>query len=145
MEPTPGTRLATLLDQTFQAMVSAVVDELGRRGHPNVTATLEFALVAIREGAEDASALGRALGVTKQGAAKTIATLESLGYVTREPDPSDARRKHLVVSNRGEEMIAIGAALFDELRRRWIESVGPAEVEQAEKALGALLRITHHE
>lgn len=139
MDSTPGTRLATLLDQTFQAMVGAVVDELGRQGHPGVTATLEFALVAIRAGAHDASALGRALGVTKQAAAKTIVTLESLGYVSRTADTSDARRKRLVVSDRGQEMVALGAGVFDELRHRWIEALGVADVEKAETTLSALL------
>lgn len=141
MDSTPGTRLATLLDEAFQAMVDAVVDELGRQGHPGVTATLEFALAAIRAGAHDASALGRALGVSKQAAAKTIATLESLGYVSRVADPADARRKRLVVSDRGEEMVAVGAGVFDQLRQQWIESVGVATVEQAESALRALVPI----
>ncbi|WP_205797193.1 MarR family winged helix-turn-helix transcriptional regulator [Microbacterium enclense] len=139
MESTPGTRLATLLDQAFHNMVNAVVDELDRRGHPGVTATLEFALVAIRAGAGDASALGRALGVSKQAAAKTIATLETLGYVRREPDPVDARRKLLTISERGEEMTVLGAAAFDRLRLRWAESVGIADVERAERALAVLL------
>lgn len=139
MDSTPGTRLASLLDQAFQAMVAAVVDELGRQGHPGVTATLEFALVAIRAGAQDASALGRALGVSKQAAAKTIATLESLGYISRVAHPADARRKRLVVSERGEEMVAVGAGVFDQLRHRWIETVGVADVEQAETTLRALI------
>lgn len=139
MEATPGARLASLLDQTFRAMVAHAVDELSHRGHPGVTATLEFALVEIRGGATDASALGRALGVSKQAAAKTIATLEHLGYVRREAHPTDARRRHVAVTARGEEMTAIGAAAFDDLRRRWIDSLGSADAERAEAALQALL------
>jgi len=138
MESTPGTRLAQLLHQTFEGMVSGVVDELARQGHPDVTATLEFALVAIRAGARDASALGRSLNVSKQAAAKTIATLEHLGYVRRESDATDARRKQLVITDRGTQMTAIGANAFDELRERWIEAIGLDQVEQAERALQAL-------
>lgn len=145
MDSTPGARLATLLNQTFQSLVASVVAELERQGHPGVTATLEFAVVAIREGASDASALGRALGVSKQAAAKTIATLESLGYVSREADPADARRKRLTVSERGEAMTVIGASAFDELRRGWIESIGAEEVEHAERALSALLLINRRD
>jgi DNA-binding MarR family transcriptional regulator len=140
---TPGTRLATLLDQAHQGMIADVVKELARRGHPGVTATLEFALVAIRAGAHDASALGRALRVSKQAAAKTIATLEQLGYVARDADPADGRRKLLVVSDRGEQMTAFGARAFDDVRDRWIQKVGAERVEQAEDALQILSMLAH--
>lgn len=120
-------------------MVAEVVEDLATRGHPGVTATLEFALVAVNGGAIDASSLGRALGVSKQAAAKTIVTLEQLGYVRRESDSSDARRKRLVVTERGDEMTSLGAAAFDRLRDRWADTIGLAEVERAESALGRLL------
>ncbi len=138
METTPGAQLAALLARVFDGMVAEVVAELERRGHPGVTATLEFALGAVEAGAADASALGRALGVSKQAAAKTITTLEELGYVRREQDPADARRRPLAVTARGAEMGAIGAAAFEELRRQWIERIGAAEAERAEAALRAL-------
>ena len=93
MQTSPGARLARLLLGSFDAMVAEVVDELARQGHPGVTATHEFALRAIEAGGNDASALGRRLGVSKQAAAKTIAALEQLGYVERLVDPDDARRK----------------------------------------------------
>lgn len=139
MDATPGTQLATLLDRAFRGLVDDVIQELAVRGHPGVTASLEFALVAIRAGARDASSLGRALGVSKQAAAKSIATLEDLGYLSREADPDDARRKRLVVRERGEEMTALGAEAFDRLRQRWVAAIGAAEVERAENALRALL------
>ncbi|MEI5673248.1 MULTISPECIES: MarR family winged helix-turn-helix transcriptional regulator [unclassified Nocardioides] len=90
------------------------------------------------DGAQDASTLGRRLGVSKQAAAKTIATLEQMGYVHRESDPQDARRKVLAVTSRGRDMIAIGAARFDELCRRWSDTVGPERVAQVEAALAVL-------
>lgn len=126
------------LHDGFEAMVASVVAGLAERGHPGVTATTEFALQAIHEGAQDASALGRALGVSKQAAAKTIASLEQMRYVERRDDPSDARRKVLVVTGRGDEMVAIGAALFDDLRDTWVEKVGRATAERVEEALGLL-------
>ena len=83
MTSTRGAELARLLLAAYEGAVDEVVSELSRAGHPGVTATLEFALVAIEAGARDASALGRAVGVSKQAAAKTITTLEQLGYVER--------------------------------------------------------------
>jgi DNA-binding MarR family transcriptional regulator len=139
MPDTPGTRLASTLAGAFAGMVDDVVADLERRGHPGVTATLEFALTAIDAGADDASALGRALRVSKQAAAKSIVSLEELGYVRREPHPADARRKRLVVTDRGREMTAIGAEAFDRLRGRWVAAVGEAEAARAEAALAALI------
>lgn len=138
MEPTPGARLAQLLLGGFEAMVEDVVAELARRGHPGVTASLEFALHAIEQGADSASALARQLGVSRQAAAKSVATLEQLGYVERAGDAGDARRKSLRVTPRGHEMTAIGAARFDELRARWSRRLGPGELETVEQALALL-------
>jgi len=130
--------LAKLLLDGFNAMVEDVVAELGRQGHPGVTATHEFALQAIDEGAQSASELGRSLNVSKQAAAKTITALEELGYLQRHSDPADARRKKLLVTPRGYEMMTIGAAAFDELRTRLSMQVGAAKLESLEAVLRSL-------
>jgi len=135
---TDGVRLALLLVRGFEAMVEEVVAELDRRGHPGVSAHLEFALSAITDGADNASDLGRALGVSRQAAAKSVTTLEQLGYVERAPDPDDARLKRLRVTPRGVEMMTVGAATFDALRTRWARSLPPGRAELVEDALARL-------
>ena len=119
-------------------MVAEVVDELDRQGHPGVSAALEFAVQGIDEGADTAAALGRRLGVSRQGAAKTIAALEQLGYVESGTHPADARRKHLRVTERGHEMVAIGRRTFDALRERWAKELAPGQLELVENALRRL-------
>ena len=133
-----GVELARLLLGGFDAMVEEVVAELGRRGHPGVTATHEFALQAIDEGAQSASDLGRRLNVSKQAAAKSIAALEGLGYVERRRDRTDARRKTLIVTPRGHDLRTTGAAAFDELRSRLSAQVGSAQLASCERVLQAL-------
>jgi DNA-binding MarR family transcriptional regulator len=135
VDTTPGARLAMLQLRGFRSMTAEVVAELERRGHPGVTATHEFALRAIDEGATDASALGRALGVSKQAAAKTIAALEQLGYVDRLVDPADARRRPLRVTARGHEMEAIGGAAFTALRNALEREIGEGALLALEEAL----------
>lgn len=137
-EPTEGVRLALQLLGAFEAMVDEVVDELERQGHPGVTATLEFALSAVAGGADSAAALARALGTTRQAAAKTVATLAALGYLERADDPADARRKQLRVTPRGEEMTALGAAVFDRIRDRWAAQLRPGEPDLVRDALALL-------
>jgi DNA-binding MarR family transcriptional regulator len=138
MEKSRGAELALLLLDGFNAMVDEVVAELERQGHPGVTATHEFALRAIDEGAYSASGLGRSLGVSRQAAAKSIAALEELGYVERKSDPLDARRKRLTVTTRGYEMAKIGGAVFDDLRKRWMARLGQPQLEALESGLAAL-------
>lgn len=140
MGQSKGAELALLLLGGFHTMVDEVVAELARRGHPNVRAVHEFALRAIDTGADNASELGRRLSVSKQAAAKTITALEDLGYVAREPDPNDARRKRVRVTPRGHEMVTIGSALFDEVRDRWARQIGAQRLEALESQLAQTVK-----
>ena len=71
-------------------------------------------------------------------AAKTIAALQRLGYVEIEPDPTDARRKRIQVTPRGHDMIAIGSALFDDVRERWAAHIGAQQLNALQTHLGQL-------
>jgi len=133
-----------LLFGAFTAMVDEVVIELDRRGHPGVTANHEFALQAIDAGgAGNASELGRALGVSRQAAAKSIAALEDLGYIERQSDPSDGRQKQLIVTDRGYDMVRTGAAVFDEIRTRWSSQLGQKQFDILESGLRVLIPPGH--
>jgi DNA-binding MarR family transcriptional regulator len=139
MAASRGAELALLLLAGFHSMVDEVVVGLEERGHPGVRPAHEFALRAIDNGAETAAELARRLAVSRQAAAKTIAALEEMGYVDRQPDETDGRRKRLRVTVRGHEMVAIGARLFDEVRERWAAKVGARQLEDLEGQLGVLV------
>ena len=94
---------------------------------------------AIAAGADNASELGRRLSVSKQAAAKTIAVLQERGYVARDADPLDGRRKRLQVTELGFEVLRQGEEIFDELRDRWERQVGSAELESLEAHLATLV------
>ncbi|GAA0493284.1 hypothetical protein Ade02nite_70190 [Paractinoplanes deccanensis] len=94
---------------------------------------------AIAAGADSASDLGRHLSIAKQSAAKTIAVLLERGYVVRQPDPRDARRKRLQVTPLGFEVMHQGEAIFDELRTQWERQLGAAELAILERQLTQLV------
>jgi DNA-binding MarR family transcriptional regulator len=73
--------------------------------------------------------------VGKQAAAKTVAGLERLGYVVREPHVADARAVQVRRSPRGEELLALSADTFGRIRAAWIAEVGPERVRELEEDL----------
>jgi len=133
-----GADLALLLLGGFRTLVDAAMAELAERGHEDVRPVHDFAMRAIAAGADSASELGRRLSITKQSAAKTIAVLQERGYVTRDTDPRDARRKRLQVTPLGFDVMRQGEAVFDELRDQWAQQIGAAELDRIEDHLTAL-------
>ena len=139
MAPSEGAELALLLLGGFHSMTDEVIAALADRGHPDVRAVHEFALRAIDTGADTASELGRRLSVSKQAAAKTIATLERMEYVRLEPDPTDGRRRRIRVTPHGRDMVAVGSALFDDVRARWAAQIGAQELDALQAHLGRVV------
>ena len=134
-----GADLALLLLGGFRTLVDAATAELADRGYEDVRPVHDFAIRAIAAGADSASELGRRLSITKQSAAKTIAVLQERGYVARDPDPRDARRKRLQVTELGFDVLRQGETIFEELRDQWAQRIGAAELEGIEDHLTALV------
>jgi DNA-binding MarR family transcriptional regulator len=134
-----GADLALLLLGGFRNLVDAAHAELADRGHTDIRPVHDFAIRAIAAGADNASELGRRMSVSKQAAAKTIAVLQERGYVARDVDPADARRKRLQVTPRGFEMLREAEAIFDELRDRWARQIGAARLTELEAQLKELV------
>lgn len=122
--PRPGPRLALLLLGSYQKLATTAQRELAERGHPDLRSSLHYAMSAIDRGAGTASELGRALSVSKQAAAKTIAVLVDRGYVAVGQDPADGRRRSLHVTDLGHRVTLEGESIFDELRSQWAERIG---------------------
>jgi DNA-binding MarR family transcriptional regulator len=120
----PGFELPLLLAAAFRAQIDALHRELAGRGHPDARPLHGFAMQAVGSGGVTTSELGRRLGISKQGAAKTAAGLERLGYLTREPDPEDARAVLLKPTKRGTEFLSLSAEIFDDLRGDWADALG---------------------
>ncbi|WP_282944599.1 MarR family winged helix-turn-helix transcriptional regulator [Cellulomonas endometrii] len=134
-----GADLALLLLGGFRALVDGAMAELAARGYDDFRPTHEFAMRAIIAGADSTSDVGRRLSVSKQAAAKTVAVLVDRGYVSSDPDPADARRKRLQVTARGFDVLREGEAVFQDLRARWEERLGTAELAHLEASLATLV------
>ena len=133
--PRSGADLALLLLGGFRALAEAGSVELAAHGYERIRPIHDFALHSILAGVDTASALARELGITKQAVAKTVAFLETEGYVSGEIDERDTRRHRFTLTDRGQDLVRTGQRVFDELRDRWAERIGVAELEQLEAAL----------
>lgn len=129
-----STRLPLLLLGGFQTLVDRLHERLAEQGHPQARPMHGFALQAIGAGTTAAD-LGRALGVSKQAAAKTVAGLEAAGYVERAADPTDARRVVVRPTAHGHDLLARSARIFAELRTEWAAELGEDTVRTVEDAL----------
>jgi DNA-binding MarR family transcriptional regulator len=132
----PGYELPLRLLLAFRGLIDALHAELAAQGHPDVRPLHGFVLQAIGLDGTTAAELGRRLGVSKQAAGKTLDALERMGYVGREADPRDARRKRVRLTERGLDCLRRSALIFDELRAGWVETLG----EERLRALEADLR-----
>ncbi len=130
-----GFELPFLLVAAFRSLIDELHRTLAENGHDEARPLHGFALQAISPDGSTLSELGRRLGVSKQAAAKTAASLERVGYVCREPDPGDARAVRLRWTARGEEMLALSAAFFEAYHARLAQTLGARQLAELEDGL----------
>lgn len=131
----PGYELPILLFSGFRSLIDETHRRLAAQGHPEMRPAHGFAMQAIGVDGASASEVGRRLGVSKQAAGKTVDRLEVLGYVARQPDPSDARAKTVVLTERGLDSLRRSAVIFDELQSEWAAAIGTDRLRALESDL----------
>jgi DNA-binding MarR family transcriptional regulator len=140
MPASHGWELPLLLVGAFRAIVDDLHGQLAAAGHPGARPIHGFALQAIGQEGVTVSELGRRLGVSKQAAAKTVASLEGLGYVRRVGHPGDQRAVLIERSVLGEEMLALSAQIFGRIRSDIGDQVGEARLLELEATLARIVR-----
>jgi DNA-binding MarR family transcriptional regulator len=131
----PGWRVVLLLAATFSAGVEDAHAEVAAGGHPEARPLHGFALQAIGVNGCTIAELGQRLGVTKQAAAKTAATLERLEYVERSEVPGDRRSVLLTRTRRAEEMLAASEVAFERTVAEWRHRLGDVRYDAMVEAL----------
>ncbi|MFL5844582.1 MAG: MarR family winged helix-turn-helix transcriptional regulator [Solirubrobacteraceae bacterium] len=127
--------LARLLSAATRAAIDELHTELARQGHPDIRPAHGYALVAVGDRGTTASRLAGVLEMTKQGAAKLVESLESLGYVERAPDEADARARRVILTDRGRDLLRRSAAIQRATERRWARTLGADDARRLRSAL----------
>ncbi|MFG3420085.1 MarR family winged helix-turn-helix transcriptional regulator [Micromonospora sp. NPDC049460] len=134
----PGFLLPLLLLAGFRTLIDDLHAELARQGHPELRPLHGFVLQAVGADGTTATELGQRLGISKQAAGKTVDRLVALGYLERADDPRDARRKLVRMTPHGLDGLRRSAVVFEQLRQRWADTLGPERVAAMEDDLRAV-------
>lgn len=76
--------------------------------------------------------------LTKATVVHAVDELERLGYVTREPDPTDRRAKLVMATARARKAEGVARATIAETRDVWAELIGEQEMDALEAGLRRL-------
>ncbi len=121
----PGTSVMAVASIAAHAMASLRV-AMDEGGHGGIGGTQNLVLVHIGPHGARSSELARAQRISRQAVSATLHELESLGYVTRHDDPSDARGVVFRPTRRGRSALGTYVAGIDALEARYTAVLGPA-------------------
>ena len=124
------TNTAVLLREAFTAINAVVPDRLAAQGHGAVRAAHGVVFQFLDADGTTVSGLADRAGMTKQAMAELVAYLEQHGYVRRTPDPDDRRAKLVLLTDKGQEVVAIAQGMVPELEDRLIAALGRSRWQQ---------------
>lgn len=114
--------------------------ELNANGHPTLRPVHGYALNAVLNGHNTASAMAPLLAMTKQGAARIIEHLLDEGYVEYGNAGGDARSKPLVLTDRGHDVVTLAVGVQERIEEQWAFVVGKSKMADARWALEQAVR-----
>ena len=97
------------------------------------------ALVPLATGGLHASDLADRLGVSRQAVAQAVTALERNRYVTREPNPVDARAQIIELTPRGRQALRVMRSNALDVQKRWQQTLGPQRFDELRNTLRVLI------
>jgi DNA-binding MarR family transcriptional regulator len=131
-----------LMFVAHRAAEARVVEALHAAGFDDLTLAQSRIAQRLDRAGIRVTALAEQAGVTKQTAGALVDELEANGYVTRRPDPADARARLVVLTDRGEELCGTAAAEVARLENEWRAHLGAQAYDDMRSALLSLREIT---
>ncbi|NND69800.1 MAG: MarR family transcriptional regulator [Halioglobus sp.] len=108
------------------------------RGHPGLKLSFGQVIPHIGAGGGRIQAIAALHDVSKQAISAIAKELEELGYISREPDPDDARQLVLRFTARGEQLMLDATSSLDELETELASIVGDATYGRLSATLARL-------
>ncbi|QUR67189.1 MarR family winged helix-turn-helix transcriptional regulator [Mycobacterium spongiae] len=132
---------------TVPALVQLVAASRGPRlraafaaaGLDGIRPAQAVALVPLAGGALHASDVADRLGVSRQAVAQGMAALERHRYVTRVPNPADARTRIIRLTPRGRRALRVMRSDALDVEKQWQQILGQQRFGELRKTLQILL------
>lgn len=115
-----------------------VAEELARRGFSDLRPALLAVAQHVGPDGTRITELASRAWLTKATVVHAVDELERLGYVTRQPDPTDRRAKLVVMTARAREAEQVGREAIAVMREAWAELLGDEEMDALEAGLRRL-------
>ncbi len=119
-------------------MQQLVAEGLARRGFADLRPALLAVGQHIDANGTRVTELAERAWLTKATVVHAVDELERLGYVTREPDPTDRRAKLVTSTARAREAEQAARETIADIRKSWAELVGEEEMDALEAGLRRL-------
>jgi DNA-binding MarR family transcriptional regulator len=133
--------LGLLLFIPYRSMESAVLEHLKAHGHDLPLSQARVFQRIERDGSR-LGELARAAQVSKQTVGSVVDQLERAGYVSRVPDPTDARARLVVVTDLGRELVKLSLPVVRQIESAWQAHLGATRTRELRRILEALREIT---
>jgi DNA-binding MarR family transcriptional regulator len=125
MTETPTRPLPALLTEVKVAAARKVLRQTAEAGYGDIREGhgCVFGFIDVEHGSR-LTDLAESAGLTKQAVGEAVTELERLGYLKREPDPSDRRAKLIKLTDRGVAAYWTARRLFTEIEQEWADELG---------------------
>ena len=116
-----GTNTVAMLGQAYSLLGFRIVDGVVGAGFPQKPSH-SAVFAQIRPEGSRLTELARGANMTPQAMGELVDELEALGYLERQPDPTDRRAKLILLTDRGRACVAAGVATIQGIEER-IEAI----------------------
>lgn len=127
-----------LLGRAYSLLGFQIVDGVVGAGFPQKPSH-SAVFAQIRPEGSRLTALARGANMTPQAMGQLVDDLEDLGYVERQPDPTDRRAKLIVLTPRGHACVSAGIATIDRIEERIDQVLGVSGHAELRRLLSQLL------
>ncbi len=110
-----------MLGQAYSLLGFRIVDGVVGAGFPQKPSH-SAVFAQIRPEGSRLTELARGANMTPQAMGELVDELEELGYLERQPDPTDRRAKLILLTDRGRACVAAGVATIQGIEER-IEAI----------------------
>lgn len=137
--PPSGTAsFGNLFRDVTLAMQQLVAEELVRRGFSDLRPALLAVAQHVGANGTRVTELAERAWLTKATVVHAVDELERLGYVTREPDPTDRRAKLVRSTARAREAEQAAREAIADIREAWSALIGDEQMDALEAELRRL-------